>query len=547
MFLLTLALLIMVASLITLGSNEIVLEWEVAPSLRKIPFVIVLDFISLTFLSTVLLVASAVFAYSTSYIEPDKFNSRFGLLVLRFVIRMCLIITSPSLIRILLGWDGLGVTSYLLVCYYSRSKRFNARILTALTNRMGDVAIIFCIAVWRCKGAYAFRVYSCANLRFGECPIFALIILARITKRAQIPLSSWLPAAIAAPTPVSALVHSSTLVTAGVYLLIRFNCLVALWRHTILILGLLTTTIAGIAALFELDIKKVIALSTLRQLGIIFFRLGVRIPFLAFFHLVSHAYFKAILFIAAGAIIHRVKDYQDFRKIGRRIKRTQFLRSVMLTANLSLCGLPFLRGFYSKDLILELTITSGINSCLFLVILVATILTLLYSLRLSVFLLVNSRTRERFRSEIDATSLLKVGPRILIVPSIMGGYWLRGIIPSTPLIYIPNLEKLIILCLLLFLGTLLLVAPQLLPTRKRVISDGARIIWFMPIIFRPTLTEKFLLARKPWLQSTDSTWVPQVTWVWALTPRKINLYSISLLRASLFGAIVIIPAFVTML
>jgi len=160
----------------------------------------------------------------------------------------------------------------------------------------------------------------------------------------------------------------------------------------------------------------------LRQLGIIFFRLGVRIPFLAFFHLVSHAYFKAILFIAAGAIIHRVKDYQDFRKIGRRIKRTQFLRSVMLTANLSLCGLPFLRGFYSKDLILELTITSGINSCLFLIILVATILTLLYSLRLSVFLLVNSRTRERFRSEIDATSLLKVGPRILIVPSIMGGY-----------------------------------------------------------------------------------------------------------------------------
>ena len=541
MFLLTLALLIIVTSLVALGSNEIVLEWEVAPSLRKIPFVIVLDFISLTFLSTVLLVAGAVFAYSASYIRPDKFNSRFGLLVLRFVVRICLIIASPSLIRILLGWDGLGVTSYLLVCYYSRSKRFNARILTALTNRMGDVAIIFCIAVWRCKGAYAFRIYGCSNLRFGECPIFALVILASITKRAQIPLSSWLPAAMAAPTPVSALVHSSTLVTAGVYLLIRFNCLVALWSHTILILGLLTTTMAGMAALFELDIKKVIALSTLRQLGIIFFRLGIRMPFLAFFHLVSHAYFKAILFIAAGAIIHRVKDYQDFRKMGRRIKRTQFLGRVILTANLSLCGLPFLRGFYSKDLILELAMTTGINSCLFLIMLVATVLTLIYSLRLSVFLMVNPRARERFRSEIDATSLLKVGPRILILPSIMGGYWLRGIIPSTPLIHIPSLEKTIILCLLLSSGALLLIAPQLLPTGKGIVLGRARIIWFIPILFRPTLTKKFLLRRKPWLQSTDSTWVPQITWMWSLNSRAINLYSNSLLRSSLFGAIIIVP------
>lgn len=124
----------------------------------------------------------------------------------------------------------------------------------------------------------------------------------------------------------------------------------------------------------------------MRQLGIIFFRLGVRIPFLAFFHLVSHAYFKAILFIAAGAIIHRVKDYQDFRKIGRRIKRTQFLRSVMLTANLSLCGLPFLRGFYSKDLILEIILIGSLNNLILLIIVIGTILTVIYSFRF-IFLL----------------------------------------------------------------------------------------------------------------------------------------------------------------
>lgn len=536
------ALLAIASSLVSLGANELVLEWEVAPRLRKIPFVIVLDFIRLTFLRTVFLVAGSVFAYRASYMEPDKFNSRFGLLVLSFVVSICLIIASPSLIRILLGWDGLGVTSYLLVCYYSRSKRFNARILTALTNRVGDVAIIFCIAMFRCIGAYNFRIHRCSSLHYGGCPTLVLVLLARITKRAQIPLSSWLPAAIAAPTPVSALVHSSTLVTAGVYLLIRFNCLIAPWSQTILVLGLMTTTIAGIAALFELDMKKVIALSTLSQLGIMFFGLGIRMPFLAFFHLVSHAYFKAILFIAAGAIIHRVKDYQDFRKIGRRLRRTHFLGGVMLTANLSLCGLPFLRGFYSKDLILELIITAGINSCLYLLMLVATVLTLLYSLRLSLFLIVNPRARERFSPEIDAASFLKVGPRILFIPSIIGGYWLRGIIPATPLIYMPSLEKTIILCLLLSMGTLLLALPQLLPAGKRITLAGARIIWFMPILFRPALTRKFLSGRKPWLQTTDSTWVPQITWLWALDPRKINYYSNGLLRASFFRAIIMAPA-----
>ena len=151
--------------------------------------------------------------------------------------------------------------------------------------------------------------------------LFYLIILAGLTKRAQIPFSAWFLAAMAAPTPVSALVHSSTLVTAGVYLILRNNYFIMRsgWSEVLLLIGLITITMAGASALFEVDIKKVIALSTLRQLGVIFFRLGLAQPFLAFFHLVSHAYFKAMLFIAAGAIIHSLKDYQDLRKIGGRV------------------------------------------------------------------------------------------------------------------------------------------------------------------------------------------------------------------------------------
>lgn len=161
---------------------------------------------------------------------------------------------------------------------------------------------------------YGVLSFSSQSLSFG----LFLLILAAMTKRAQIPFSSWLPAAMAAPTPVSALVHSSTLVTAGVYLLIRFNYLYRGRKseYVLLVLGCLTILIAGVAAIIEIDIKKVIALSTLSQLGVIFFSLGLDQVFISYFHLISHAYFKAIIFMGAGAIIHSVKDYQDIRKIG---------------------------------------------------------------------------------------------------------------------------------------------------------------------------------------------------------------------------------------
>lgn len=232
-----------------------------------------------------------------------------------------------------------------------------------------------------------------------------------------------MPAAIAAPTPVSALVHSSTLVTAGVYLLVRFNysIIVGGYSYLILFLGLFTMTIAGGSAMLELDIKKVIALSTLRQLGVMFFSLGLGQTFLSFFHLISHAYFKAMLFMAAGSIIHRVKDYQDLRKISRSSTNIIVLASIMLTANIRLCGMPFIAGFYSKDLILELFILKDIRLFRFGVIMVATGLTLIYSLRFSLGLFGGARKRERFSSEGDIRNTMLAGLRGLILPSIIGG------------------------------------------------------------------------------------------------------------------------------
>ncbi|XP_036347091.1 NADH-ubiquinone oxidoreductase chain 5-like [Rhagoletis pomonella] len=186
--------------------------------------------------------------------------------------------------------------------------------------------------------------------------IGGLIILADIRKRAQIPFSTWLPAAMAAPTPVSALVHSSTLVTAGVYLLIRFNILL---NNSFL--GQLLLLLSGLGANFEFDLKKIIALSTLSQLGLIMRILSIGLYKLAFFHLLTHALFKALLFICAGAIIHNIQNSQDIRLIGALGIYIPLSTSCFNVANLALCGMAFLAGFYSKDIILEIVSLSYIN------------------------------------------------------------------------------------------------------------------------------------------------------------------------------------------
>merc|ERR1712025_828157 len=231
------------------------------------------------------------------------------------------------------------------------------------------------------------------------------------------------PAAIAAPTPVSALVHSSTLVTAGVYLLIRMNLIIIEIniRYILLLIGIITMIIAGFTAIIEIDIKKIIALSTLRQLGIIILILGIGNPILSFFHLLSHAFFKAILFICAGMIIHNIKDYQDIRKIGIRYNNLNFCISIIFIANISLCGLPFLRGFYSKDLIIEILIIKGKNLFLFFFIIFGTILTVLYSCRLRFLVSLNFIKSEPLFLISGNSIFIILGIVFLLPFSIIGG------------------------------------------------------------------------------------------------------------------------------
>ena len=322
------------------------LDWEII-NLNSVSLTItfILDLISLLFIGCVLLISSIVVLYSKSYINYDKYNKLFLFLVILFIISILFIIISPNLIRILLGWDGLGLVSYCLVIYFHNFKSYNAGILTILTNRIGDVALLLSIAWILNIGRWSFSFY----LIIWDNWIYYLlliIIFAGFTKRAQIPFSSWLPAAIAAPTPVSALVHSSTLVTAGVYLLIRFYPLFINIDCSILVfIGIITIFISGLGANFEYDLKKIIALSTLRQLGLIMRVLFLGFPLVSFFHLLTHAFFKALLFLCAGAIIHCIMGSQDIRHIGGVINLLPFTRSCFCISSFSLCGLPFLSLF----------------------------------------------------------------------------------------------------------------------------------------------------------------------------------------------------------
>lgn len=249
-----------------------------------------------------------------------------------------------------------------------------------------------------------------------------------------------MPAAIAAPTPVSALVHSSTLVTAGVYLLIRMNLIIIEINISKLlgVLGILTIIMAGITAIIEIDIKKIIALSTLRQLGIIIIILGIGNPILSFFHLISHAFFKAMLFMCAGLIIHRIKDYQDIRKIGFNYVNINLSISIMIIANIRLCGLPFLRGFYSKDMIIEIILIKGKRTFLFFILILGTGLTVIYSCRLNFLISLNFIKIESLYNIRENSNLMILGIIFLLPLSIIGGLIISwNLIRSNKIIYLP--------------------------------------------------------------------------------------------------------------
>nr|AND96193.1 NADH deshydrogenase subunit 5 [Onthophagus ochreatus] len=418
----------------------------------QILMTLLFDWMSLLFMSFVLFISSMVIYYSYSYMEGDLNINRFIMLVCMFVLSMMLLIISPNLISILLGWDGLGLVSYCLVIYYQNVKSYNAGMITALSNRIGDVFLLLSIAWMMNYGSFNYYFYIDYMKSDSIYIISLFVMIAAMTKSAQIPFSSWLPAAMAAPTPVSSLVHSSTLVTAGVYLLIRFNlslnyeCMMFL-----LFIGSMTMFMAGLGANFEFDLKKIIALSTLSQLGLMMSILSLGEYKLAFFHLLTHALFKALLFMCGGCMIHNLNNCQDIRFMGNLINLMPLTCFFFIISNMALCGLPFLSGFYSKDLILEIVSMNYLNFFIYLIFFISTGLTVSYTFRLIYYVIIGNYNHYTLHLISDNNNFIMLkGMSGLISLVIFGGSMLMWLMFPIPyFICLPFLMKIMVLLVII--------------------------------------------------------------------------------------------------
>nr|UJG45469.1 NADH dehydrogenase subunit 5 [Scathophaga stercoraria] len=500
-----------------MSDNSIFIEWEVV-SLNSMSIVMtfLFDWMSLIFMSFVLMIASLVIYYSKEYMSSDYKINRFIMLVLMFVLSMMLLIISPNLISILLGWDGLGLVSYCLVIYFQNVKSYNAGMLTALSNRIGDVALLLAIAWMLNYGSWNYIFYLEVMQNNTEMMIIGgLVMLAAMTKSAQIPFSSWLPAAMAAPTPVSALVHSSTLVTAGVYLLIRFNILLSTsWLgNLLLLLSGLTMFMAGLGANYEFDLKKIIALSTLSQLGLMMSILSMGYYKLAFFHLLTHALFKALLFMCAGAIIHNMNNSQDIRLMGSLSMMMPLTSSCFNLANLALCGMPFLAGFYSKDLILETVSLSYINMFSFFLFFFSTGLTVCYSFRLVYYTMTGDSNFSSLNMLNDEGWIMLKSMIGLLILSIFGGSMLSWLIFPTPVVVVlPSILKLLTLfvCIVGGLSGYLISNISLFFYNKALnnynMSYFLGSMWFMPYISTYGIMNYSLIMGNMVVKSFDQGW-----------------------------------------
>ena len=357
--------LLAIVAFIEVGLNNIpvtinLFRWIDSESLNVL-WAFHFDSLTVSMLIPVLIVSSLVHVYSIGYMSHDPHNQRFFSYLSLFTFMMIILVTANNFLLMFVGWEGVGVCSYLLISFWFTRIAANQSSLSAfLTNRVGDCffTIGMFTILWSFGNIEYSTVFSLAP--FVNLDIVTIIgiclFIGAMAKSSQVGLHVWLPMAMEGPTPVSALIHAATMVTAGVYLLMRASPLLE-YSSTVLMLclwlGAVTTVFSSLIGLFQQDIKKVIAYSTMSQLGMMVIAVGLSSYNVALFHLVNHAFYKALLFLGAGAVIHAVADNQDFRKYGGLRPFLPLTYSVMLIASLSLVAFPFMTGFYSKDFILE--------------------------------------------------------------------------------------------------------------------------------------------------------------------------------------------------
>ena len=486
------------------------------------------DPLTLSMLVVVVAISALVHLFSVGYMAEDPHLPRFFATLSLFTLTMELLVTADSFLLLFAGWEGVGLCSYLLVSFWAtRTAASLAALKAFLMNRVGDWALtLLLLATLATLGdlslplVLASAPYLDSTLRLGAA---LLLLVGAMAKSAQLGLHTWLPSAMEGPTPVSALIHAATMVTAGVYLLLRFSPLLEFTEEGLLLvvtMGALTALYGALSGTVEHDLKRVIAFSTTSQLGYMMTAVGLSAHQVALFHLANHAFFKALLFLSAGAILHAVGDEQDLRRMGGLARLLPRSYAMLLIGSLSLLAFPFLSGFHSKDPVLEVALAGASTTAraAYLLTLTAALLTALYSVRLVLiaFLLPPALPRPRLSAVHDPSLSMWLPLLLLSVASLfLGGLAREGMIGGgSPL-----------------LGAALFVHPDhLLLADAEFLPTALRFLPLLPLLLL-TLT---LRAPRPGGGVRTASLLPLALLVtdWSLLPRA--MIDVALLAVPLY-------------